>query len=158
MKIQYIILILLISSNCYGSNKRYWAFIDVQGNVKSTLSTTGDHSGNPSAVELSINQYHSMHNKKYSGGVWVEKPNYIRHISKKEFFGLFTPTQLEDILQSTNKKVVAWVFNMKLETTINTQAQYFIDGINGLESIGVIGVGEASTIITAAQTLAGVSQ
>jgi len=137
--------------------RRYWVFLREDGTVRSKLKTKGDHSTNPAARELSAIEHSTILSKKEENGGWVDLQKEPNHITKQEFFDLFAPTQLEDIIDSTHKKVKLWVFRIGQRDSINTQSELITGGLAKLEDpLGLLGTGEANRITTAAQELAGV--
>lgn len=96
----------------------------------------------------------------YPDGKYVKIPKNIygvrpkRKITIEEFIDLFSDAQIEDIADSANKKVKAFLLKLRIMRAIDTESEFIETALNGLETLGLIGVGDAARILADAKNMA----
>jgi len=70
-----------------------------------------------------------------------------RIIDKLEFLDLFTDSELEAIIGSSNSKVRVFIKKLELAQTVDLKSARMITAVNGMETLGMIGSGRAAVIL-----------
>lgn len=70
-----------------------------------------------------------------------------RVIDKLDFLELFSDAELESIITHSNAKVKVFIKKLDLAVTIDLKSDRMITALNGMESLGIIGVGRAAEIL-----------
>ena len=73
----------------------------------------------------------------------------VRIIDKLDFMELFTSTELESIVTSTNAKVQVFVKKLEMAASVDLRSERMATAVNGMETLGLIGPGRAAEVLSA---------
>lgn len=78
-----------------------------------------------------------------------ELPQRIVQLTKLEFLNRFTDEELANILETakTNSLIAVWIKKLELAGDIRLDDQRTIDGVGGLEQLGILAAGRAAQIL-----------
>ena len=131
----------------------YYAKVEETTKIVSGVSQLGASIDHPGMIRIDSYDV-TLLGKKYNGKDEQGKPIFVDApivpdiiISNINFWDRFTEIEKETLIDSTNKKVKKFLFELKIRSEVDLTDQKLINAINTMESNSIIGIGRADEIL-----------